>query len=194
MRFTTSGKSNGHVLLVSFGDTVTAEFSYTATSVKTYDYFCIVHPWQTGTITAKSSVLENNFTNNSAGTVGTVTWRLPNHTVTEDAILQIVEPDLNTNNDIIDNFRVNIWSDSDSEGISLNVIETGNNTGVFEGVVRFTTSGKSNGHVLLVSFGDTVTAKYEDQSLPLRYGALDKLEILAITTITDNAHSKPSSA
>ena len=73
-----------------------AEFSYTATSVKTYDYFCIVHPWQTGTITAKSSVLENNFTNNSAGTVGTVTWRLPNHTVTEDAILQIVEPDLNT--------------------------------------------------------------------------------------------------
>ena len=168
-----------------------AEFSYTATSVKTYDYFCIVHPWQTGTITAKSSVLENNFTNNSAGTVGTVTWRLPNHTVTEDAILQIVEPDLNTNNDIIDNFRVDIWSDSDSEGISLNVIETGNNTGVFEGVVRFTTSGKSNGHVLLVSFGDTVTAKYEDQSLPLRYGALDKLEILAITTITTTRIPSP---
>ena len=148
-------------------------------------------PWQTGTITVKSSLLENNVTNNSAGTVGTVTWRLPNHTVTEDAILQIVEPDLNTNNDIIDNFRVDIWSDSDSEGISLNVIETGNNTGVFEGVVRFTTSGKSNGHVLLVSFGDTVTAKYEDQSLPLRYGALDKLEILAITTITTTRIPSP---
>ena len=88
-----------------------AEFSYTATSVKTYDYFCIVHPWQTGTITAKSSVLENNFTNNSAGTVGTVTWRLPNHTVTEDAILQIVEPDLNT----YSNFRIDIWSDSDGQ-------------------------------------------------------------------------------
>ena len=161
-----------------------AEFSYTATSVKTYDYFCIVHPWQTGTITVNSIILENNFINNSAGTVGTLTWKLPNHTVTDDALLQIVEPDLNTNNNIIDNFRVNVWSDSDSEGISLNVIETGNNTGVFEGIVRFTTSGKSNGHVLLVSFGGTVTAKYEDQSLPLQYDAFDKLEILAITTIT----------
>ena len=57
--------------------------------------------------------------------------------------------------------------------------------------MRFTTSGKSNGHVLLVSFGDTVTAKYEDQSLPLRYGALDKLEILAITTITTTRIPSP---
>ena len=42
--------------------------------------------------------------------------------------------------DYVDNFKVDVWSDSDSGGIDLTVTETSEMSGVFEGSVFFTTT------------------------------------------------------
>ena len=65
-------------------------------------------------------------------------------------------------------------SDSDPGGISLTVTETNEATGVFEGQVSFTTNDESSGH-RLVAEGDTITAEYEDHTLPDPYIPLTTL-------------------
>ena len=130
-------------------------------------------------------VSENNFTNNSIGTIGTAAWGSPIYTMNKDGLVRIIDPDLNTNENIVENLRINVWSDSDPRGISTNIIETDKDTGIFEGKVTFTTNGESNGHILYISIGDTVTVEYKDQSLPPPYDVTDRLDILAVTTIID---------
>ena len=66
----------------------------------------------------------------------------------KDGLVRIIDPDLNTNENIVENLRINVWSDSDPRGISTNIIETDKDTGIFEGKVTFTTNGESNGHIL----------------------------------------------
>ena len=69
----------------------------------------------------------------------------------------------------VDNFDVDVWSDSDAGGISLTLTETNEATGIFEGSVTFTTDDESAGHRLRAAEGDTVTASYEDNTLCLLY-------------------------
>jgi hypothetical protein len=50
----------------------------------------------------------------------------------------------------------------------------------FEGTVFFTVSNESSGHRLRVAEGDTVTAEYEDNTLPSPYTTADELNITAL--------------
>jgi hypothetical protein len=72
---------------------------------------------------------------------------------------------------------------SDAGGIDLTVTETNEATGIFEGTVFFTVNNESSGHRLRVSEGDTVTAEYEDNTLPEPYTTADELNITATTLI-----------
>jgi hypothetical protein len=56
-------------------------------------------------------------------------------------------------------------------------------TGIFEGIVFFTTTNDSSGHRLRVAEGDTVTAEYEDNTLPEPYTTADELDITATSLI-----------
>ncbi|MSV27124.1 MAG: hypothetical protein EXS75_05925, partial [Nitrosarchaeum sp.] len=76
-----------------------------------------------------------------------------------------------------------IWSDSDAGGIDLTVTETNEATGIFEGTVFFTVSDSSAGSRLRVAEGDTVTAEYEDNTLPNPYTTADELNISATSLI-----------
>jgi hypothetical protein len=58
---------------------------------------------------------------------------------------------MNLNPEAVDNFDVDVWSDSDAGGIDLTVTETNEATGIFEGTVFFTTANDSSGHRLRVS-------------------------------------------
>ncbi len=160
------------------------KFSHTFTEIKTFDYFCIVHPWQSGTVIVKPANFSNNNLDNPTKTIGIATWGSSGYTAIENGLVRIIDPDLNTNNSIVENVSVDVWSDSDPGGITLNLIETRNDTGVFEGTVDFTINGRSNGHMLLVSFEDTITVRYYDHSLPLSYNNNSVLDILAVTTIS----------
>ena len=115
--------------------------------------------------------------------VGDVYWLEASYPATGIGIIRVVDPDMNLNPETIDNFIVDVWSDSDVGGVDLTVTETGEMTGIFEGTLFFSTVHESSGNRLLVTQGDTVTAEYEDNTLPDPYTTADELDITATSLI-----------
>ena len=115
--------------------------------------------------------------------IGDVQWLEASYPASATGVLRVIDPDRNLNPEAVDNFDVNIASNTDASGITLTVTETHEATGIFEGTVFFTTTGGSSGHRLRVSEGDTVTADYADGTLPLPYTASDVVSITSTTII-----------
>jgi len=115
--------------------------------------------------------------------IGEVSWAEASYPASGTGIVRIVDPDMNLKPEAVDNFKVNVWSDSDAGGIDLTVTETNEATGIFEGTVSFTTVDSSSGHRLRVAEGDTVTAEYEDNTLPDPYTNADELDITGTSFI-----------
>ena len=115
--------------------------------------------------------------------IGEIEWAEASYPASGNGLVRIVDPDLNLNPESVDNFDVDVWSDSDPGGISLTVTETNEATGVFEGQVSFTTTDESSGHRLRVAEGDTITAEYEDHTLPDPYDTTDDLDVLSTAII-----------
>ena len=115
--------------------------------------------------------------------IGEVQWLEASYPASGTGVVRVIDADMNLNPEAIDNFSVDAWSDSDAGGIDLTVTETNEATGIFEGTVFFTTSNDSSGHRLRVAEGDTVTAEYEDNTLPDPYTTADELDITATSLI-----------
>ena len=115
--------------------------------------------------------------------IGEVQWLEASYPASGTGVVRVIDADMNLNPEAIDNFEVDAWSDSDAGGIDLTVTETNEATGIFEGTVFFTTANDSSGHRLRVAEGDTVTAEYEDNTLPEPYTTADELDITATTLI-----------
>ena len=115
--------------------------------------------------------------------IGDVQWLEASYPASGTGVLRVIDPDMNLNPEAVDNFDVNIASNTDASGITLTVTETNEATGIFEGTVFFTTTGGSSGHRLRVSEGDTVTADYGDGTLPSPYTANDSVSITSTTII-----------
>jgi len=115
--------------------------------------------------------------------IGEVQWLEASYPATGTGVVRIVDPDMNLNPEAVDNFDVDLWSDSDAGGIDLTVTETNEATGIFEGTVFFTVTDESSGHRLRVSEGDTITAEYEDNTLPDPYTTADELDITSTAII-----------
>jgi hypothetical protein len=99
------------------------------------------------------------------------------------AVLTVTDGDENTNNAVVDTFIVAVYSDSDNGGFKMTMVETDEDTGVFEGTAYFTSSGATSGSNLRVSEGDTVTAEYSDNTLPEPYTDSDSLTLASTLTI-----------
>ena len=115
--------------------------------------------------------------------IGEVQWLEASYPASGTGVVRVIDADMNLNPEAIDNFAVDAWSDSDAGGIDLTVTETNEATGIFEGTVFFTVANDSSGHRLRVAEGDTVTAEYEDNTLPEPYTTADELDITATTLI-----------
>ena len=115
--------------------------------------------------------------------IGEVQWLEASYPASGTGVIRVIDADMNLNPEAIDNFEVDAWSDSDAGGIDLTVTETNEATGIFEGTVFFTTTNDSSGHRLRVAEGDTVTAEYEDNTLPEPYTTADELDITATSLI-----------
>ena len=115
--------------------------------------------------------------------IGEVSWLEASYPATATGVVRIVDPDMNLNPESVDNFNVDVWSDSDAGGIDLTVTETNEATGIFEGTVFFSVTDESSGHRLRVAEGDTITAEYEDNTLPDPYTTADELEITGTSII-----------
>ena len=115
--------------------------------------------------------------------IGEVQWIEASYPASGTGVVRVIDPDMNLDPEAVDNFDVDVWSDSDAGGIDLTVTETHEATGIFEGTVLFITLDESSGHRLRVAEGDTVTAEYEDNTLPDPYTAADELDITATSLI-----------
>ncbi|MBM4102325.1 MAG: hypothetical protein FJ256_08725, partial [Phycisphaerae bacterium] len=109
--------------------------------------------------------------------IGEVSWLEASYPASGQGVIRIIDPDMNLNPESVDNFKVDVYSDSDAGGIKLSVTETNEATGIFEGTVFFTTDEGSSGSRLRVAEGDTVTAVYKDNTLPDPYTTADELDI-----------------
>ena len=114
---------------------------------------------------------------------GKIQWLEASYPDSGTGVVRVIDPDMNWNPEAVDNFDVDVWSDSDAGGIDLTVTETNKATGIFEGTVFFSTEDESSGHRLRVAEGDTITAEYEDNTLPEPYTIQDELDITETSTI-----------
>ena len=115
--------------------------------------------------------------------IGEVTWLEKSYPASGTGVLRVVDPDMNLNPEAVDNFEVDVNSGSDASGIELTVTETNEATGIFEGTVFFTLTDPSSGHRLRVAEGDTITATYDDRTLPAPHDEGDRLRISASSLI-----------
>ena len=114
---------------------------------------------------------------------GKIQWLEASYPDSGTGVVRVTDPDMNWNPEAVDNFYIDVWSDSDAGGIDLAVSETNRNSGIFEGTVFFTTTDESSGHRLRVAEGDTITAEYEDNTLPEPYTVQDELDITETSAI-----------
>ncbi len=115
--------------------------------------------------------------------IGEAQWLEARYPASGAGIVRVVDPDMNLDPESIDSFKIKVWSDEDPIGINLNVTETNEATGIFEGTVFFHTLKKSSVNTLRVSEGNTIYAKYEDHTLPEPYSMDDKLPVNATANI-----------
>ncbi len=115
--------------------------------------------------------------------IGEVQWLEASYPASGNGNVRVIDPDLTLNPEAGDSFDISVWSDTAAGGIKLSVTETNEATGIFEGTVFFTTTDASSGSRLAVSEGDTVTAEYEDNTLPDPYSTADELDITATALI-----------
>ncbi len=110
--------------------------------------------------------------------------------VTEDsAKIKLFERDMNLNPESIDTINIEIFSEEDSAGINLEISETTEDSGIFEGIVSFTRDDQSSGSRLYALPDSQITAKYTDRTLPKPYNTNDELDILAQERIISNLPS-----
>ena len=137
-------------------------------------------------ITVAFDYSEDNTISNSAiiaWNIGEVEWLKPSHTVSDTGTVRVIDPDMNWNADVIDRFEINVRSESEPVGITLIVTESAESSGIFEGTVTFTSTGRSTGEQLRVAQGDVITASYEDNTLPRPYSTTDSQEIMSQTKV-----------
>ena len=187
---TDTGIFTGEVILTGFaahdadGDGVVGDASELTTGVGPTDGFLAAD--DDDGITVSFEFSEDETVVGSAlirWNIGEVQWLEASYPATGTGVLRVVDPDMNLNPEAVDNFNVDVWSDSDAGGIDLTITETNEATGIFEGTVFFTVTDESSGHRLRVAEGDTITGEYEDNTLPDPYTTADELDITATSII-----------
>ncbi len=111
--------------------------------------------------------------------VGQMAFSNSNYLAGEPVTIQVNDPDMNLNPENLDQIPIEVYTDSDTAGISVVAVETQDDSGVFESTISLTQTGESSGNRIRAFLGDTITARYEDRTLPLPYGTSDELDITA---------------
>ena len=145
----------------------------------------IVSPYYANDIFAEE---KNSVIDSTSWNMGEIQWLEASYPGTGTSVVRIIDPDMNLDPKAVDNFDVDVWSDSDFAGIDLTVTETNYATGIFEGTVFFTTTDNSSGHRLRVGNGDTIYSKYEDNTVPELH-TKNKLDVISTASIQGTPNS-----
>lgn len=98
--------------------------------------------------------------------VGTIEWLKAVYLSNGEGIVRVTDPDMNLNPNKLDEIKINVISETDTEGIELTLTETNEASGIFEGTVHFTPAERSSSQQLKVTEGDRLTATFVDDTLP----------------------------
>jgi len=109
--------------------------------------------------------------------IGEIIFAEPIYLVGETAKIRVIDPDMNLNPETVDRIEVEVSSDSDVAGILVDAIETEDDSGLFEALISFTQNSVSSGNRLFAIPGDSIYAKYEDNTLPSPHSIQDDLDI-----------------
>ncbi len=140
------------------------------------DGITVSYEWVDGSVALASAIIQWN--------IGEVEMLDSTVAPNGSTVIRVTDVDEDSSSTIVDTFKVDVFSDSDSGGFTATVSETGENTGVFEGTVHFADDAATSGLTLRVSEGDTVTVEYTDKTLPgPDYTTADDLTIAATLTI-----------
>ena len=104
----------------------------------------------------------------------------------ESAKLKLFERDMNLNPESIDTVNIEVFSENDIAGINLEIAETTEDSGIFEGIISITKDDQSSGNRLYALPDSQITAKYTDRTLPKPYNVNDNLDILAQKIVISN--------
>ena len=118
--------------------------------------------------------------------IGDVRFMKSDYSIGETAIIRVVDLDMNLNPEAVDQFEVEVSSDSDIAGILVKVIETSEDSGMFEASISFTQSQSSSGNRLFAIPDDSISVKYDDYTLPTPYSISDNLEISSQAKFVSN--------
>ena len=121
---------------------------------------------------------------------GTIEWAEKCIIQGSTSTVRVIDHDMNKTTEKPEQFDIRVWSDFDMIGTDLTVNETGNDTGVFEGTVYFSTVDKTN-HRVQSFAGDTVYAKYVDVTLPNSHidsEMIDSLIMFGLTVLEYQKH------
>ncbi len=89
----------------------------------------------------------------------TISLDKPSYTTEDSPKIKLNDHGANADPNSIDTVHVNVTSTSDKTGIPITLVETGLNTGIFEGDFSFTTGTSSTTSILITS-GDNVRISY----------------------------------
>ena len=120
---------------------------------------------------------------------GKISLDKPSYLPHETAKIQIIDPDMNLNPEASDTIPVEISSDSDVAGITVDATETSENSGIFIANVSFTPYDRSSGDRLHAILDDRLYAKYVDHTLSSPYNINDNLDIIAESVLSSNSPS-----
>ncbi|MDE1828700.1 MAG: hypothetical protein KGI25_00095 [Thaumarchaeota archaeon] len=101
--------------------------------------------------------------------IGEISWLHSSYSHGSQGVIQVVDPDMSLYPKLVNSFPIKVWSNTDPHGVQVMVTETSAGSGIFQGIVYFTKSN-SFGNKLHVSEVDTVTASYEDRTIPTPTG------------------------
>ena len=118
--------------------------------------------------------------------IGSVKFLELQYLVDQTATIRTIDQDMNLNPEAVDQIQVEIASDSDIAGITVNALETNENSGVFEATITFSQSFASSGNRLFAIPGDKLYVKYEDRTLPKPHSISDELDIIAESLFESN--------
>ena len=107
----------------------------------------------------------------------------------ESAKLKLFERDMNLNPESIDTVNIEVFSENDIAGINLEIAETTEDSGIFEGIISITKDDQSSGNRLYALPDSQITAKYTDRTLPKPYNTNDDLDILAHESVISSIPS-----
>ncbi|HXW01963.1 MAG TPA: hypothetical protein VD828_01140 [Candidatus Nitrosotenuis sp.] len=131
-----------------------------------------------GVVLTKSAQVSWNFAE--------IEFSSPNYLVTDEVLIKVRDADMNLNPEALDQLNVDVSSDSDSAGVSVAATETSEDSGIFETLVVLTQTNDSSGNRLLAIPGNTITARYEDRTLPSPYSISDEQDVMVTSIVESN--------